>query len=587
MAYVGRGIDNISNASLLDAITFTNSAGPYNLEQGSAAFTPVSVQALVISVDGVIQSPDSYTISAATITFGVSMASTLTNDFIVHNGVGLITEPSDGSVTAAKLATDAVETAKIKDLNVTAGKLAATQDLSTKTITLPATVAGLGTGIDVTSQITGVVPTANLGSGSASASTYLAGNQTYQTITEYDDDAVQNDIAILALHQATNANAAKYNLSNTNVDVFQDSTGVASFTDCARDSGGEYISTIGGDADIVLLMHMELATLEDTGPSNITPTIGSGAGTTRSSAQAKFGTYSCYNTGAANCFANYEGLGTPVGTGDFTLDMWVRPDDVSALNRLWSIGNTAVPAAANDGNGSVVSSYYIGTSYNFMSRIDTDSSWSFTGTTLVNNTWAHVAYQRTSGTSYAWLNGVVQGTSSTHITGRNMESYSSGGYTAGANLSLFARAGSSTEIVDGYIDEVRYCSASKYTGGVGFTPETSAYPDPLFNATGNFVSTATTANSAVTSMGIVITYKNESGAAILNTDIVAQVSADGGSNYSTVTLAAAGTFSTGVLQAVANDVTVTSGTSIQYKISFANQSSGVKETRVTGVSLMY
>ena len=105
MAYIGRGIDNISNASLLDAITFTNSAGPYNLEKGSAAFTPISVQALVISVDGVIQSPDSYTISAATITFGVSMASTLTNDFIVHNGVGLITEPSDGSVTVAKLST--------------------------------------------------------------------------------------------------------------------------------------------------------------------------------------------------------------------------------------------------------------------------------------------------------------------------------------------------------------------------------------------------------------------------------------------------------------------------------------------------
>ena len=69
MAYVGRGIDNISNASLLDVITFTGSAGPYNLTQSSAAFTPVSVQALVISIDGVIQSPSSYTISAATITF--------------------------------------------------------------------------------------------------------------------------------------------------------------------------------------------------------------------------------------------------------------------------------------------------------------------------------------------------------------------------------------------------------------------------------------------------------------------------------------------------------------------------------------
>ena len=215
MAYVGRGIDNISNASLLDVITFTGSAGPYNLTKSSAAFTPVSVQALVISIDGIIQAPSSYTISAATITFDSVMASTSTNDFIVHNGVGLITEPSDGSVTTAKiddlavttaklantnvtagkLATDAVETAKIKDLNVTAGKLAATQDLSTKTITLPASVSGLGTGItnsqlagsiDVTTKITGVVPTANLGSGSASSSTYLAGDQTYKAIVAVD-----------------------------------------------------------------------------------------------------------------------------------------------------------------------------------------------------------------------------------------------------------------------------------------------------------------------------------------------------------------------------------------------------------------
>jgi len=105
MAYIGRGIDNISNASLLDDITFTDSAGPYNLEQGSAAFTPISAQALVIQVDGVIQDPASYTISSATITFDSVMAASSTNDFIVHNGVGLITTPADSVVTAAKLAT--------------------------------------------------------------------------------------------------------------------------------------------------------------------------------------------------------------------------------------------------------------------------------------------------------------------------------------------------------------------------------------------------------------------------------------------------------------------------------------------------
>ena len=105
MAYIGRGINNISNASLLDDITFTDSVGPYNLLQNSIAFTPISPQALVISVDGVIQAPESYTISAATITFDTSMASTSTNDFIVHNGVGVISTPADSVVTAAKLAT--------------------------------------------------------------------------------------------------------------------------------------------------------------------------------------------------------------------------------------------------------------------------------------------------------------------------------------------------------------------------------------------------------------------------------------------------------------------------------------------------
>ena len=112
MAYIGRGIDNISNASVLDDITFTDSAGPYNLLQDAVAFTPISVQALVISIDGIIQDPASYTISAATITFDSVMVATSTNDFIVHNGVGIVNVPTDGSVT----------TAKIEDLAVTAAK---------------------------------------------------------------------------------------------------------------------------------------------------------------------------------------------------------------------------------------------------------------------------------------------------------------------------------------------------------------------------------------------------------------------------------------------------------------------------------
>ena len=105
MAYIGRGVDKISNIEVLDAITFTNSAGPYNLLKDTVAFVPTSANALVISIDGVVQSPDSYTTSAATITFDSSMSSASTNNFIYQLGAGVITSPSDASVTAAKLAT--------------------------------------------------------------------------------------------------------------------------------------------------------------------------------------------------------------------------------------------------------------------------------------------------------------------------------------------------------------------------------------------------------------------------------------------------------------------------------------------------
>ena len=127
--------------------------------------------------------------------------------------------------------------------------------------------------------------------------------------------------------------------------------------------------------------------------------------------------------------------------------------------------------------------------------------------------------------------------------------------------------------------------ATSYNGGS--LTDYSAYTTTTENATGNFVSTATVANSSVSTMGAVITYKNNVGTNTLNTDIVLEVSADGGSNYTTATLVAGGTFSTGILQAVANDISVTAGTNIQYRISFANQSLGVKEGRIYGVSLQY
>jgi len=107
------------------------------------------------------------------------------------------------------------------------------------------------------------------------------------------------------------------------------------------------------------------------------------------------------------------------------------------------------------------------------------------------------------------------------------------------------------------------------------------------NATGNFTGTTITAPSSVSSMGAIITYQDNAGTNALNTDIVLQLSADGGSNYSTATLTALTDFSTGIKMAKVNDLSVTAGTSLKYKISFANQASGSKEARIRGVALQY
>ena len=107
------------------------------------------------------------------------------------------------------------------------------------------------------------------------------------------------------------------------------------------------------------------------------------------------------------------------------------------------------------------------------------------------------------------------------------------------------------------------------------------------NATGSFTGNNITAPSSTNKMGAVLTYQDFQGTNSLNTDIVLKLSADGGSNFSTATLTALPDFATGIKMAKVNDLSVTAGTQLKYKIEFANQASGSKEARIRGVSLQY
>ena len=146
--YLGRGIDQIDNISTLDNLSFNGSSTTFNLTQNSVAFVPVSADALQIQIDGVIQSGN-YTVSGSTVTFDFTPSGSSVCNGIRHYGVGLLTTVSDSSITTAKLGNSAVTDAKISAM--------------------------------ASSKLTGVVPTANLGSGTASSSTVLFGDQTYKT----------------------------------------------------------------------------------------------------------------------------------------------------------------------------------------------------------------------------------------------------------------------------------------------------------------------------------------------------------------------------------------------------------------------
>ena len=100
MSYLGRGLEQVDNISKLDNITF-NGGTTYALTKDSAAFTPISSNAILISIDGVVQQGN-FSVSGTNIVFNFSPTSSNTCDFIMHYGTGVAFTPADSSITKDK-----------------------------------------------------------------------------------------------------------------------------------------------------------------------------------------------------------------------------------------------------------------------------------------------------------------------------------------------------------------------------------------------------------------------------------------------------------------------------------------------------
>jgi hypothetical protein len=387
-------------------------------------------------------------------------------------------------------------------------------------------------------------------------------------ITEFDDNKIVNDISTLGLRVHTQENLNASNTNSASFDVFQDSSGITNLTNTSRNQD-EFVSSVSttiaahtDDSDTAFLLHMD----DNTDSSGTGQTISLNGNAAFSTVQKKFGTKSLYIDGVNQSYA-YIGSNNnfQVGTGAFTIECYVYGLSggggayQGVVGRWWTDGNIwDLRYASGDISGNW--------------GVHDDSNIRNGGVNLSDNTWYHLAWTRDgSGDNNLWLDGV-----------NKLNWSNSNNQSLGTTDLVFGATNSGTGyIYNGYIDEVRLSTTERYTGN--FTPHTTS----INNATGSFEGATITAGASTSKMGAVITYQDNAGTNTLNTDIILKLSADNGSNYSTATLTALPDFATGIKMAKVNDLSVTAGTQLKYKIEFANQASGSKEARIRGVSLQY
>jgi predicted RecA/RadA family phage recombinase len=402
---------------------------------------------------------------------------------------------------------------------------------------------------------------------------------------------VLNDLSTIALRQATNENAIAYNTNSSFVDVFQDASGIASNTTAPHNSA-EYVSSVSSGGTLPTGTSFYLRGDQANGSTSFTDLSTNSLSitaesTAHSNNRGKIGSTSMYFNGSTSQLYMGNNSAFHFGTDQMKIEMWVNFPNFSNDNKV---------LIAQGGWGTQADyagwTFYINSTdqlklLSSSNNTGTHGSWSInmesTALSWSNNTWYHVAVARNS-------NGILK-----IFRDGTQVSYAS---TTGQNNSTdFAEGnrdftiGSASDATDAsretmYLDHILVTKGSGSGRSANFTPETDHYGDTI-NATGNFISNTITAPSSTSKMGAIITYQDNAGTNTLNTDIILQLSADNGSNFTTATLTALPNYSTGIKMAKVNDLSVTAGTQLKYKISFANQSSGSKEARIRGVSLQY
>ena len=353
----------------------------------------------------------------------------------------------DDAITTAKIAANAVAAADIAANAITNAKVASNAAIAVSK------VSGLGTAatLNVGTSANNIVQL----DGSAKLPAVDGSNLTGVAT---DTSAMENNIAILAFKTQAANNLAKFNLIDQVVDEYEDDSGLLTETNVNRSDG--YISSVYGsavDSNYVFVIQSDTTnnsqSFTDNSANNHAITYANQ--TKQSTDQEKIGNSSIYFDGSADQLrATNAHSDFAFGTGDFTVEAWIRWDAQASNKTL--IGNRQ--GAVND-----AWMFYISTSNNLAFSSGTAILLS-SSSTIAATTWTHCAVVRDSGTLRIYKDGTQVGTAS------NSNNFSS-------TNRIFCGAGDTQGNSDfaGYMDEIRISNNCRYPSGTSFTPSTTAF----------------------------------------------------------------------------------------------------------------
>jgi len=214
----------------------------------------------------------------------------------------------------------------------------------------------------------------------------------------------------------------------------------------AAPSGDPYFSNVS------ILLHGDgtngSTTFTDSSSNNHTLTVN--GDTQISTAQSKFGGSSMYFDGTGD-FLTVSDSSLALGTGEYTIELWVYILSAAALEAIASCGTSAGGSwQLRFGNNGIIDF-----------RVGTNTKLS---ATISFNTWHHLAVTRdSSNTGRMFLNGTIED-SSTFTNDHSQDALK-----IGVNRSV-------GNYFDGYIDDFRITKGvARYTSN--FTPPTEPFPD--------------------------------------------------------------------------------------------------------------